>query len=112
MENYDDKAVANSHLKQLLLQQINSQERVNARYGKILRRITYIYCVLSLAILGGLMFVIYSINKPESKIYELMKEVSGLETRTTLQRQYIEIDKNTLDSIEKELKVIDKKNKK
>lgn len=100
----DENAAAHAHLKQLLLQQIEGQERVSARYAKILKRLTYLLLTLSFAILGGLYFIIYSINKPDTQINALRKEVKGL--RTALQRQYIEIDKNDLDLIQKDVNTL------
>jgi len=95
----DENATAHTHLKQLLLQQIESQEKVSVRYQKILKRMAYISFALYIAILVGVFFIIYSINKPETQINILRKEVKGLETRTSLQREYIEMDKKDLDSI-------------
>lgn len=102
----DENAAAHAHLKQLLLQQIEGQERVSARYAKILKRLTYLLLTLSFAILGGIYFIIYSINKPDTQINALRKEVKGLEVRTALQRQYIEIDKNDLDLIQKDVNTL------
>lgn len=106
----DDNAKAHAHLKDLLLQQIEIhskqievQEKVSVRYKKILKRITVISILLSIAILGGICFIIYSVSKPESKINSLMKQVHGLEIRTSLQREYIDMDKSTLDSIQDKL---------
>lgn len=104
----DENAVAHAHLRELILQQIETQEKVSSRYAKILRRITYISFALSIAILGGIGFTIYSVNKPESKINALMEQVRGLEVRTSLQREYIEMDKNTLDSIQEQLNKLSK----
>lgn len=97
----DENAAAHAHLKLLLLQQFESQEKVSAKYAKILKRITYISFALSISILGGVFFIIYSINKPETQINSLKNDIRWLETRTSLLRQYIDIDKNDLDSIHK-----------
>lgn len=88
------------HLKGLLLQQIESQEKVNARYAKILRRIAYISITLFISTLCGIFFIIYSINKPESRTNALIEEVNGLEVRTSLLRDYIDIDKKEIDLID------------
>ena len=94
-----DETTGLVHLKGLLLQQIEIQEKVNNRYAKILRRISYISLALSISILGGIFFIIYSINRPESRINALIEEVNGFEIRTSLLRDYIDEDKNELDSI-------------
>ncbi len=95
----DENAAAHAHLKEILLQQIESQEKVGRRYAKILRRIAYISIALSFSILGGIYFIIYTVNKPETRINTLMDEVNGFEIRTSLLRDYIDMDKNELDSI-------------
>ena len=94
-----DETTGLVHLKGLLLQQIEIQEKVNARYAKILRRIAYISIAMCISILCGIFFIIYTINKPESRTNALMDEVNGFEIRTSLLRDYIDEDRIELDSI-------------
>lgn len=98
----DETATTHAHLKQLLLQQIKSQEKTQEILKEIFRRISLIYIILSAVIIIGIMFLIYVNNQPGSKANVALKEVESLNTRISLQRQYIEIDRKDLETVRKE----------
>ncbi|HEY8690572.1 MAG TPA: hypothetical protein VIM07_15150 [Chitinophagaceae bacterium] len=85
------------HLKETLLLQIKSQEQVKVLFKKILTRITIIYISISVAILIGVMFIIYTLNKPESIAKNALREMEALNTRISIQREFIEMDRNDLE---------------
>lgn len=99
----DENARAHAHLKEILLQQIESQEKGQVILKKIFRRISIIYISISAVMIIGIMFLIYIISRPESRANTAMKEVDALNTRISLQRQYIEIDRKELESQKVEL---------
>lgn len=88
----DENAKAHAHLKQMLLQQIESQERTQKILKRIFRRISVIYVSISAVIIIGIMFLIYIISRPESKTNKLLREVDSLNTRISLQREYINMN--------------------
>lgn len=88
------------HLKEILLEQIKGQERVQLLFKKILRRITIVTIGLSFSILGGIIFIIYTENKPQSAINKALKSIEGLETRIRLQRTYINMNTEKLQDID------------
>jgi hypothetical protein len=93
----DENAAAHAHLKQMLLQQIESQERTQKILRRIFRRISIIYISIAAVVIIGIMFLIYITSKPESKANAALKEMEALNTRITLQRQYIEMDRKDLE---------------
>lgn len=95
----DENAAAHTHLKQMLLQQIESQERTQKILKRIFRRISVIYISISAVIIIGIMFLIYIISRPESKASKLLKEVDSLNTRISLQREYINMNTKEIFNI-------------
>lgn len=92
-----ENEIAHQHLKQLLLQQIESQERTQKILKRIFKRISLIYILISSVIILGIMFLIYVEGRPESKASVALEEMEALNTRITLQRQYIEMDRKDLE---------------
>jgi hypothetical protein len=95
--NIDENERAHATLKMMLLQQIAAEDQTQKILRKIFRRISLIYVVFSAIIILSLTFLIYTTNKPESKASVALKEMEALNTRITLQRQYIEIDRKDLE---------------
>lgn len=87
------------YLKQLILQQIKSQEEANKSFKKILHRLTCFFVVVAFSILIGIAFIIYTENKPHSIVNEALKTAKDLETRISLQRQYINMNTKDIDDL-------------
>lgn len=107
----DENERAHATLKMMLLQQIAAEDQTQKILRKIFSRISIIYVVFSAIIILSLTFLIYIINKPESKANVALKEMNALNTRITLQREYIEMDRkdleNTRDAVNKLIKTQD-----
>lgn len=107
----DENERAHAHLKQILLQQIESQERTQKILKRIFRRISIIYISIAAVVIIGIMFLIYIESRPDSKAGIALKEMENLNTRITMQRQYIEMDRkdleNTRDAVNKLIKIQD-----
>ena len=94
----DENAAAHAHLKQMLLQQIESQERTQKILKRIFRRISLIYISISAVIIVGIMFLIYINSRPESLAKQAIRDMNSLNTRISLQREYIEMDRKELEA--------------
>lgn len=110
METVDKEIM--EYLKQLIQQQIKSQDETNKLFrellnnnNKVRRRITLVLFAVAVMILGGIAFIIYTENKPQSALNETLKAAKDLEVRISLQRQYINMNTqdihNLSDSIKK-----------
>ena len=84
------------YLKALILQQIKSQEEANKSFKKILRRITVFSVIMFAVLVMMISDIIYVQNRPESKVNEALKTAKDLETRISLQRDYININSNDI----------------
>lgn len=93
----DENSRAYAHLKEMILKQTESEEQTQKILKKIFNRISMIYVSLSAVIIIGLMFLIYITSRPESKASTALKEMEALNTRISLQRQYIEMDRKDLE---------------
>ena len=99
-----DEDRAHTHLKQIMLQEINAQEQTQKILRKVFRRISVLYFIVAAVVVVGLMFLIYINSRPESKANEALKEMEALNTRITLQRQYIEMDREDLEKTRNSVK--------
>lgn len=97
----DENSIAQAHLKQIILEQINIQQKNTKLYNTILRRIAIISIVLLVLIAMVAASLFYTINKPESRINSLTENIQELETKVKIQRIYIDLDKQKLDSVTK-----------
>ena len=92
-----DEDRAHTHLKQIMLQEIMAQEQTQKILRKVFRRISVLYFIVAAVVVIGLMLLIYITSRPESKASVALKEMEALNTRISLQRQYIEIDRKDLE---------------
>lgn len=97
METADKKTM--EYLKQLIQQQIEKQEETNNLFKellknnrKVIRRITLVFFAVAAMLLGGIIFIIYTENKPQSVLNTTLKAAKDLETRISLQREYIDMN--------------------
>lgn len=102
----DENAHAHAQLKQIILQEIKAQEDTQSILKRIFKRITIIYIFVSVVMIIGLAIIVYLIIQPTSKTSKALKEVEkvsadihDLNTRMTMQRQYIEMDNSELGKI-------------
>lgn len=103
-----DEDRAHTHLKQIMLQEINAQEQTQKILRKVFRRISVLYFIVAAVVVVGLMFLIYINSRPESKANEALKEMEALNTRIALQRQYIEMDREDLEKTRNSIKELTK----
>jgi hypothetical protein len=87
----------------MLLQQIESQERTQKILKRIFRRISIIYISIAAVVIIGIMFLIYIESRPDSKASVALKEMENLNTRITMQRMYIEMDRKDLEKTREEV---------
>lgn len=87
------------YLKDLILQQIKSQEETTKFFKKILRRLSLFSIVIAFVILSGIGYIIYTENKPHSLVNEALKTAKDLETRIRLQRDYINMNTKDIDTL-------------
>lgn len=104
----DNNSIAHAHLRELILQQIDteekrreSQDRNTKLFKRILHRISIIHISLCVLILLGVIILIYIVSQPESKTNTVLKEIESLNSRITIQRVAVDIDKQRIkeDSI-------------
>jgi hypothetical protein len=88
---------AHAALKMMVMQQIASQEATQDILKSIFRKIRLIYIIISAVILICIVFLIYVESLPNSKASVALKEMENLNTRITMQRMYIEMDRKDLE---------------
>ena len=102
----DENAHAHAQLKQIILQEIKAQEDTQSILKRIFKRITIIYIFVSVVMIIGIAIIVYLIIQPTSKTSKALKQIEvlntdihDLNTRITMQRQYIEMDNSELGKI-------------
>lgn len=108
MEITDSNTLAHIHLKQLLLEHIEGQEKIIEQqernykmYKKIWTRVGALQVSLWAVTLMGIALLIYIVTRPESKANMAIKKLDDINSRITIQRVSIEMDKERIreDSI-------------
>lgn len=109
METEENKIM--EYLKLLIQQQIKSQDETNAMFREILKnnkkaekKNTIALILVAILILGGLLFIIYTENKPQSVLKTTLKAAQDLETRISLQRQYIDMNTKNIQDLSDSIK--------
>lgn len=83
-------------LRRTLLNHIESNERVLAKFNRIMNWLFIIFIALSLTTLTGIAFLIYTVTRPASATGVAMKQVQQLSETVTLQRKLNERDRQDI----------------
>lgn len=96
--NEDDiiKQNAMENLRQMLLMYAESNEKVIAKFNKILRRLSLIFSVLALIGLTGIGFIIYAVTRPASETASTLKMIDELNKTVLLQRKFNRDDREDI----------------
>lgn len=87
------------YLKELIRNHIKSEEEANRSFKKILRRITMACTIGCVVIIAEVGVIIHIENQPYSKLNEVLKATKDLETRISLQREYINMNTKDIQDI-------------
>lgn len=95
--------VSVEYLKQLIMDEIEAQNKASIKYSKILRRLSVLLfgiLFLLVSIMFAFGYVIYLENQPQSEVNKALKSIQGLETRISLQREYINLNTEKLNQLD------------
>ncbi|MEO9145078.1 MAG: hypothetical protein ABI237_05925 [Ginsengibacter sp.] len=105
-------------LKEILFQQIDGQEVNEKLYRRILRRLSFISVFLSMTVLGGIFFIIFSISQPKSILNKTLQAKNDLDSINFIQFKIMKLNTQTIirnvikiDSLRKQLEDEKLKNK-
>lgn len=91
------------YLKQLIISELEAHNTASVKYAKILRRLSILLLVCMLLLIGLVIsfgYVIYLENQPQSEVNKALKSIQGLETRISLQREYINLNTEKLNQLD------------
>lgn len=95
------------YLKQLIIAEIEAQNRASVYYQKILRRISILLFFVLLLVIGmafTLGYIVYLEKQPQSEVNKALKAIQGIETRIGLQREYINLNTEKLNKMDTAVK--------